>query len=157
MCQNVSPSLKLNRPRLAIVYCYIQSGHIWQKSIGDLSKRFSMYKTQIDHGWLLPIAIFIQGIFGTGMEVCRNSSACLQHNKPQLAIVYCHIYSGHIQHKSRGVSRHFNRPQLSIPIVIFIQCIFSTRVVVHQNISACLKLNRPQLASVYCHIHSGHI
>ena len=44
-----------------------------------------------------------------------------------------------------------------LSIVIFFQGKFSTGVGACQNISPCLKLNRPWLVIVYCDIHSGHI
>ena len=45
VCQNFFPCLKLNRPWMVIVYCYIDSGHNEQRSRG-VPKHFCMSKTQ---------------------------------------------------------------------------------------------------------------
>ena len=64
--QNISAYLKLNRPHLAIVYCYNISGNLtWEE---HSSKCLRVY-----------------GLLG---ETGQNMSAYLKLNRPRLAIVY---------------------------------------------------------------------
>ena len=128
MRQNISACLKLNRPRLAIVYCYIHSGHIYHKSAGA-SKHFCMSKTQ---------------------QTTAGHSLLLYSFNAYIAQEWgCLKTFLHVQNSTDH--------SWLLSIVIFIHCIFSTRMGVSLNISVFLKLNRPQLAIVYCDIHLGHV
>ena len=90
-------------------------------------KTFLHVLNSTEHSWPFSIVIFIQCIFSTRVGVCQNIFSISKTQ--QTKVGHCYIRSW----------------------------TFSTRLGLSQNISACPKLNRSQLAIVYCYIHSGHI